>query len=557
MNSKRLVGTGKIFLHSGGVVLIVAGIIWLIINGAFAVYLFSIRYGRYHDGTYDILTPWIIMAASMAVYYRYQKMCSANNVSGRMQIGIFSFLSLFCSAMFAAADLLFAEIVMQRPYSAVTRFKIEVGSPYLSKLINTFKDMFDSLPQNGSSSSSGIMLLTFIAVTLYYYCFWVTGSYFMCCFVCQKRKRLIYIGIMTMLVPVLLSNNNKIGPAIELGYNSEWIITALKSALALIILIGFLTDPVLIMFSVLGFLYRAIGYKSADPLVFNIFVFAVFASVMLIFTGLIDKVQSPGRRKIKSAIDNYHRNSSNKKKNKMNDRLKNTILCSLLMARKIIVILMLTEYAVFIISLNKLMLMDKFDFAIGADFLPLILVLLAGMSFFDRHNSFCMANAVSRRNRFISAGAVSAVICLLVSVTNRIIWAFISEWWISLGELVRTVSHVRMISGGNIPADIIEMVFFWGAVFSIGYFLGGFRYSKGGTVVMITLIISAVVMFGSVFLYGIINFTPAMVIMYIPVLMQKNAVMSVIFDIIIAAVLLWVSVRLSETAIERQGAKLK
>ena len=239
----------------------------------------------------------------------------------------------------------------------------------------------------------------------------------------------------------------------------------------------------------------------------------------------------------------------------MNDRLKNTILCSLFMARKIIVILMLTEYAVLIISLNKLMY--KFDFAIGADFLPLILVLLAGMSFFDRHNAFCMANAVSRRNRFISACAVSAVICLLVSVTNRIVWALISESWISLGELVRTVSHVRMISGGSIPADIIEMLFFWGAVFSIGYFLGGFRYSKGGTAVIIMLIIFTVVMFGSVFLYDIINFTPAMIIMYIPALMQRSIVTSVIFDIIIAAVLLWFSVRLSETAIERQGAKLK
>lgn len=239
----------------------------------------------------------------------------------------------------------------------------------------------------------------------------------------------------------------------------------------------------------------------------------------------------------------------------MNDRLKNTILCSLLMARKIIVILILTEYSVLIVSINELIY--KLDFEIGADFFPFILVLLAGMFFFDRHNAFCMANAVSRWNKFISAGAVSVVICLLVSVTNRIVWVLISESWISLGELVRTVSHVRMISGGDISADIIEMVFFWEAVFSIGYFLGGFRYSKGGTAVMITLIISAAVMFGSVFLYGIINFTPAMAIMYIPALMQRNAVTSVIFNIIIAAVPLWFSVRLSETTIERQGAKLK
>ncbi|MCH5348108.1 MAG: hypothetical protein J1E40_02190 [Oscillospiraceae bacterium] len=241
----------------------------------------------------------------------------------------------------------------------------------------------------------------------------------------------------------------------------------------------------------------------------------------------------------------------------MNDRLKNTILYSFLMARKVIVILMLSEFAVVAILAQKLFLRGiyKLDFAIGADFIPMIFLLLSGMSFFDRHNAFCVANAVSKRNRFISVGVVSVVICLMVSVINRIVWAFISESWISLGELVRTVSHMRMISGGNIPFDIIEMLFFWEAVFSIGYFLGGFRYSRSGAAVIITLIISAVVMFGSVFLYGIINFTPAMVIMYIPALMQRSVTTSVIFDIIIAVVLLWFSVRLSEVTIERQRGR--
>ncbi|MCH5194215.1 MAG: hypothetical protein J1F11_09655 [Oscillospiraceae bacterium] len=304
MNGKRLIGTGNIFLQSCGAVIVLAAAVWFIINGAFAVYLFSIFQGIYDECTYDIFTPLIIMPASMAVYYRYRKMCSANNVSGKMQTGIFSFLSLLCSAMFAGADLMFAEIVMQRPYIAFSRLKIETGSPYLSKLINACKDMFDSLPKNGFSSSSEIMLLTFIAVTLYYYCFWVTGSYFMHSFVCNKRKRLIYTAIMTMLVPVLLSNN-KIEAAIELGYNNDYIVSVLKTALALIILAGFLTDPLLILFGALGFLYYAIGYKSAGPLIFDIFIFAAFALIMILCTGFIDKIWSPGRRKIKKAIDNY------------------------------------------------------------------------------------------------------------------------------------------------------------------------------------------------------------------------------------------------------------
>ena len=237
----------------------------------------------------------------------------------------------------------------------------------------------------------------------------------------------------------------------------------------------------------------------------------------------------------------------------MNDRLKNTILCALLLARKSILILIITEIAVtaaMFITKDG----EKISFVIGSDLLPVLVVMFSGMSFFERHNAFCMANAVSRRNRLISAGFVSAVMCLLVSAADKIVCGIISSGWLSLSELVRTVAYRRMISGGNIAADIIEMFFFSEAVFFIGYFLGGLRYSKGGTMTMITLIISAVIMYGSVFLDGIINFTPAMMIMYVPALMQRSMVTAVILDIIIAAALLWLSVKFSEVTIEkRQG----
>lgn len=236
----------------------------------------------------------------------------------------------------------------------------------------------------------------------------------------------------------------------------------------------------------------------------------------------------------------------------MNDRLKNTILCALLLARKSILILIITELAAAAIMFITRGDGEKIDFVIGSDLLPVFVIMLSGMSFFERHNAFCMANAVSRRNRLISVSFVSAVMCLLVSAADKIICGVISNGWLSLAELVRTVAYRRMISGGHIFADIIEMFFFSETVFFIGYFLGGLRYSKGGTMTMITLIISAVIMYGSVFLDGIINFTPAMVIMYVPALMQRSAVTAVFLDIIIAAVLLWLSVKLSEAVIEKR-----
>lgn len=302
MNSKRLIGTEKIFMHSGGVAILLAVIVWLLINGAFTVYM-SDKWD-YHGGTYDILTPGIFMAISMAIYYRYWKMCAANNALGKIHIRTYSFLSVFFSAMFAAADLRLAEFFLQTPYKAITRMKIEIGSTYLSKLINAYKDMLDSLSKSDPQYLSEIMLLVFISVTLCYYCFWMIGSYFMRCFIYQKRKRLIYTGIMTMLVPVLMSNHKDIIYIIELSYKSEWIIYVLISALSLIIVIGFLTDPILIMFSELAFLHRAIANESVNSLAFNILVFVIFASVMHLCVKFIDKGLFQGR-KIKKALKKY------------------------------------------------------------------------------------------------------------------------------------------------------------------------------------------------------------------------------------------------------------
>ena len=233
----------------------------------------------------------------------------------------------------------------------------------------------------------------------------------------------------------------------------------------------------------------------------------------------------------------------------MTDRLKNTIVCSLLLARKYIIILLavelLTAAALYISR-------ERFYFAIGTDMLPLLLTMLSGMSFFERHNAFCTANAVSRRNRVISAGVISAVICLLVSAVSVIAMCAGSHLWISAAELIRTVAHMRMMSGGNIPVDIIELFFFAEALFFLGYFLGGLRRYAGSALVMILLVIFAAVMAGSIFLEEIMSFTPAMVLLYIPVLMQRNIFTAILLSIIFAAAFFALSVKLSETTVEKR-----
>lgn len=236
----------------------------------------------------------------------------------------------------------------------------------------------------------------------------------------------------------------------------------------------------------------------------------------------------------------------------MTDRLKNTILCSLLLARKYIIILLvielLTAAAVYIIFIENFLF-----FVPGTeDIPPLIITMLSGMSFFERHNAFCTSNAVSRRNRVISAGAVSAVICLLVAVESCIAWSISADVWIALTEIIRTAAYTRMISGGNIIVDIIELFFFSEALFFLGYFIGGLRYNIGNTLTMIILAAFTAVMVGSIFLEKIISFTPAMALLYIPVLMQRSVFTSVLLSLIFAAAFFALSIKLSEVTVEKR-----
>lgn len=233
----------------------------------------------------------------------------------------------------------------------------------------------------------------------------------------------------------------------------------------------------------------------------------------------------------------------------MTDRLKNTILCSLLLAGKYIVALLFTEL---LTAAAMYVLRGSFDFTVGTEALPLMLTMLSGMSFFERHNAFCAANAVSERNRIISAGTAAAVICLLVSAAGCIVWAVSGGMRLSFTELMRTAAHMRMISGGSFFTDGTELFFFAAALFFFGYFLGGIRYLKGGAPAMAILALLAAVSAGSVFLESFTDFTPAMVLLYVPALMQRSVFTAVLLNIILAAAFFALSVRISEVTVEKR-----
>lgn len=233
----------------------------------------------------------------------------------------------------------------------------------------------------------------------------------------------------------------------------------------------------------------------------------------------------------------------------MTDRLKNTILCSLLLARRYIIILFIIElFTAAAMFISR----ERFDFAVGTDLLPLLLTMLSGMSFFERHNAFCTSNAVSKRNRIISAGTTAAAVCLTASAGNCIGWAVSGSVWLSFTELTRSVAHMRMVSGGNVIVDGTELFFFAAALFFFGYFLGEVRYSKGGAAAMAILAVLAAVSAGSIFLEGVMDFTPAMVLMYIPALMQRSVFTAVLLNILLAAAFFALAIKLSEVTVEKR-----
>lgn len=69
---------------------------------------------------------------------------------------------------------------------------------------------------------------------------------------------------------------------------------------------------------------------------------------------------------------------------------------------------------------------------------------------------------------------------------------------------------------------------------------------------MAILALLAAVSAGSVFLESFTDFTPAMVLLYVPALMQRSVFTAVLLNIILAAAFFALSVRISEVTVEKR-----
>lgn len=316
MKLKRTIGTGKIFLYSCGAVIALAEIIWLIINGVYAVYISgeepSRRWSRIYEQTsVDIVTPWLLMAAAMAIYYRYWKMCSANNVSGTKQTGVFSLLSVFVPAAFAAADLLFAKLLFERLCGGIVLTQFEDKSTFFRKLIH---DYIYSLDENVTEISTPYnmktLLLLFFLMAVYYYCVFLAGCYIVQCFRYGRKKTLIYYAVTIAIGIFLVLYADKIDSAFDNQILTDFLILIVMW----FVVIGTLTNPVIFL---VFFPYTTAG--DFDSIIIGFAVMSAFILITVLTVDSVGKWQFPSKKQTKKFLKNYNAKITAEREEQVND----------------------------------------------------------------------------------------------------------------------------------------------------------------------------------------------------------------------------------------------
>lgn len=293
MKLKRTLGTGKIFLYSCGIVIALAGAVWIIVNGAYAVYIAGEEpengwTSAFEKNSVDIVTPWLLIAVAAVIYYRYSKMCSANNISVYKQTIVFSLMSAFVSAAFAAADLISAKLVFERLYGTIVCTHFEDESQYFFKLIFDYVCSLDeNFTEIRSPYTMEIMLLLFALMAVYYYCCFLAGAYVLQCFRCGRKKTLIYYlvsGIAIFWVDYSFSH-------IENGLVVILIMYAL--------IISMVTNPAVFLYAL-----PMIMAGDRDTFVLDFLVMTAFILITAASTAIIGLKQYPNRKHIKRALKN-------------------------------------------------------------------------------------------------------------------------------------------------------------------------------------------------------------------------------------------------------------
>lgn len=302
MRLKRTVGTGKIFFCSCGAATAAAGAVWLIVNAAYAAYISGkepkwSRFYSYTQNSADTVTPWLILIAAMAVCCRYDKMCSANNVSRTGRTAILSLMSAFVPAAFAAADLFAAKLVMQPLYGGFVITRFEEESSYFRYIIEDYAELLgENIPRTLSPYTAGSMLLIFAFTAVYYYCFFLAGCYIIQCFRLGSKKVRIFYAVSTALGIISFYIAYKVG-----SVNDASLDIILMLITVMIIIVNILTNPVIFLF----FFPNYIG-GEIEHIMVNFIAMAVFILITAACIEVLGLEQLPSRKSVRKELKRYN-----------------------------------------------------------------------------------------------------------------------------------------------------------------------------------------------------------------------------------------------------------
>ena len=233
------------------------------------------------------------------------------------------------------------------------------------------------------------------------------------------------------------------------------------------------------------------------------------------------------------------------------NRLKATMLCTFSLARGRIIGLVILEaiitaamiwFDTFITARNApdQPYHEAIHVFFGNDLPVLLFMFTYGLSFFEKHTSFCVSNSVSTKYRIISQSVYAGGLCLIAAVYDCISRQLIFD--------VKAFSSVEMlrffVCGGYlneifILSAIFENVVFYAMIFSAGYLIGSIKYEKSGRYVLGTMALIAAILWGTVILGRFTWINPvAWIVGTIPAIMLDNSFTAFLLFTLTSAVML-------------------
>lgn len=237
----------------------------------------------------------------------------------------------------------------------------------------------------------------------------------------------------------------------------------------------------------------------------------------------------------------------------MRDRLKNTILCSLLFSkgwiRAFLVVEILMALAMAGLEWSVKMEIFAYELFFGNDFLVIILLFLFGLSFFDKHHAFCVSNAVSRKYQVISLLTVSGGVCVTLAVLDSVVRELIiSTADFSMAQVIRL-----SISGGffldiNIFVTILEALAMYLMVFYMGYSIAAIKEAKGAKETIVVMFLITWILVAGIAIGYFTWLNPiAWIVGVVPAFAMGNAFLAIVLYLLVTIGAFLVVYRLGDT----------